>query len=234
MAFLKDETVGEGESVPPSTRFTKTWRIQNIGEHLVSLEFQSEVLNIAEQLQHVQYFQRIGAWHHGIPRTCRYYHWACKLMWFCDQQGHSLSGWAHNQFPCSLHSSANRAIWYQTIIGCVPWILAGHFYHRSHVPDGHILGLTTPRIMHMASALTYWDGVTHIWIFKLNNIGSDNGLSPDQCQAIIWTIAGILSICTLGTSVSEILAKFIHFHSQKSIWECCLRNGGNYVSSSMC
>ena len=61
MAFLKDETVGEGESVPPSTRFTKTWRIQNIGEHLVSLEFQSEVLNIAEQVQHVQYFQRIGA-----------------------------------------------------------------------------------------------------------------------------------------------------------------------------
>ena len=31
MVFLKDETIGEGEAVPPSTRFIKTWRIQNTG-----------------------------------------------------------------------------------------------------------------------------------------------------------------------------------------------------------
>ena len=31
MAFVKDVTIGEGESVPPGTRFVKTWRIQNIG-----------------------------------------------------------------------------------------------------------------------------------------------------------------------------------------------------------
>lgn len=32
MTFVKDITIGEGESVPPSTRFIKTWRIQNTGD----------------------------------------------------------------------------------------------------------------------------------------------------------------------------------------------------------
>ncbi|VDN51592.1 unnamed protein product [Dracunculus medinensis] len=31
MLFIKDITIGEGESVPPSTRFTKTWRVKNTG-----------------------------------------------------------------------------------------------------------------------------------------------------------------------------------------------------------
>ena len=35
MAFVKDVTIGEGESVPPATRFVKTWRIQNIGKFIV-------------------------------------------------------------------------------------------------------------------------------------------------------------------------------------------------------
>ncbi|GAB1602857.1 protein ILRUN-like [Argonauta hians] len=33
MAFVKDVTVGEGESVPPNTKFTKTWRLQNSGDN---------------------------------------------------------------------------------------------------------------------------------------------------------------------------------------------------------
>ena len=36
--------------------------------------------------------------------------------------------------------------------------------------------------------------VTHIWLRNLTIIGSDNGLSPGQRQAIIWTNAGILLI----------------------------------------
>lgn len=31
MAFIRDVTIGEGESVPPNTAFVKTWRIQNNG-----------------------------------------------------------------------------------------------------------------------------------------------------------------------------------------------------------
>jgi len=32
MAFVRDVTIGEGESVPPDTAFLKTWRIQNTGD----------------------------------------------------------------------------------------------------------------------------------------------------------------------------------------------------------
>ena len=49
--------------------------------------------------------------------------------------------------------------------------------------------------------------MTHICVSKLTIIGSDNGLSPRQHQAIIWTNAGILLIETLGTNFSEILIR---------------------------
>ncbi len=31
MTFVKDVTIGEGESVPPDTEFVKTWKVQNTG-----------------------------------------------------------------------------------------------------------------------------------------------------------------------------------------------------------
>ena len=45
--------------------------------------------------------------------------------------------------------------------------------------------------------------MTHICVSKLTIIGSDNGLSPGQHQAIIWTNAGILLIGPLGTNFNE-------------------------------
>ena len=53
--------------------------------------------------------------------------------------------------------------------------------------------------------LTHWGRATHICVGKLTIIGSDNGLSPGQHQAIIWTNARILLIGPLGTNFSEIL-----------------------------
>ena len=53
--------------------------------------------------------------------------------------------------------------------------------------------------------LTHWGRVTYICVGKLTIIGSDNGLSPAQRRAIIWTNAGILLIGLLGTNCSEIL-----------------------------
>ena len=53
--------------------------------------------------------------------------------------------------------------------------------------------------------LTHWGRVTHICVVKLTIIGSDNGLSPRRCQAIIWTNAGIVSIGPLGTNFIGIL-----------------------------
>ena len=40
--------------------------------------------------------------------------------------------------------------------------------------------------------LIHWGRVAHICISKLTITGSDNGSSPGQHQAIIWTSAGIL------------------------------------------
>ena len=51
--------------------------------------------------------------------------------------------------------------------------------------------------------LTYWGRVTQICVGKLITIGSDNGLSPDWRQAIIWTNAVLLSIGPLRTYFSE-------------------------------
>ena len=63
--------------------------------------------------------------------------------------------------------------------------------------------------------LTHWGRVTHICVGKSTIIGSDNGLSPDRRQAIIWTNVGILLIRPLGTYFSEILTGIQTFSFNK-------------------
>ena len=65
------------------------------------------------------------------------------------------------------------------------------------------------------SVLTHWGRVTHINVSKLTTIGSDNGLLPDWCQAIIWTNAGILLAGHLGTYFCEILTEIHTFSFKK-------------------
>ena len=67
----------------------------------------------------------------------------------------------------------------------------------------------------MNITLTHWGRVTHICVRKLTIIASDNGLSPDRRQAIIWTNAGILLIGCLGTNFSEILIEILTFSFKK-------------------
>ena len=69
---------------------------------------------------------------------------------------------------------------------------------------------------------------------KFTIIGSDNGLSPIQREAIIWTNAGILLIRNLGTNLSEILIQIHIFSNKKMHWKCRLENGDHIVSASMC
>ena len=92
-----------------------------------------------------------------------------------------------------------------------------------------------------AHILTHWGRVTHICVSKLTIIGSDNGLSPERRQAIIWTNAGILLIGPLGTNFGEILIEIQTFSLKKirlkmSSAKCCsfcldlnvlITNGGN-------
>ena len=51
----------------------------------------------------------------------------------------------------------------------------------------------------------------HIYAWNLAIIGSDNGLSPVQRQAIIWTNDAILWIRPQGTYFSEIVVKIQKF-----------------------
>ena len=63
--------------------------------------------------------------------------------------------------------------------------------------------------------LTHWGRATHMCVGNLTIIGSDNGLSPERRQAIIWTNAGILLIGPLGTNFSEILIEILTFSFKK-------------------
>ena len=63
--------------------------------------------------------------------------------------------------------------------------------------------------------LTHWGQVTHICISKLIIIGSDNGLLPGRCHAIIWTNVGVLLIGPLGTNFSEMLIEIEAFSFKK-------------------
>ena len=60
--------------------------------------------------------------------------------------------------------------------------------------------------------LTHWGRVTHICVSRLTITGSDNGLSPGLCQAIIWTSAGILLI---GPNFSENSIEILSFSFTK-------------------
>ncbi|XP_048878247.1 protein ILRUN-like isoform X2 [Brienomyrus brachyistius] len=51
MSFVEDVTIGEGESVPPDTQFTKTWRIQNTDVIWVILSVEvGGLLGVTQQL----------------------------------------------------------------------------------------------------------------------------------------------------------------------------------------
>ena len=63
--------------------------------------------------------------------------------------------------------------------------------------------------------LTHWGRVKHICIGNLTIIGSENGLSPGERKAIIWTSAIILLIESLGTNFSEILIEIQTFSFKK-------------------
>ena len=76
------------------------------------------------------------------------------------------------------------------------------------------------------SVLTHRGRVTHICVGKLTIIGSDNSLSLERRQVIIWTNAAILLIGPLGTNFSEIFIEIQTFSLKKirlkmSPAKCC-------------
>ena len=86
-----------------------------------------------------------------------------------------------------------------------------HFYHNKP----NTTRINSGFFQYYPKVLTHWGRVTHICVSKLAIIGSDNGLSPGQRQAITWTNVGILLIRPLGTNFSEILIKILTFSFKK-------------------
>ena len=97
-------------------------------------------------------------------------------------------------------------------------------YHKLwEIVNALVAGVPTELNIQMSAStpprppLTHWGRVTHICVSKLIMIGSDNGLSPDRRQAIIWTNAGLLLIGPLGTNVSDILIEILEFSFKKML-----------------
>ena len=67
--------------------------------------------------------------------------------------------------------------------------------------------------------LTYWGRVTHICVNKLTIIGSDNDLSFDWRQAIIWTNAGKMDNWTLGNKRQWNLNRNSYISIQENVFE---------------
>ena len=70
--------------------------------------------------------------------------------------------------------------------------------------------------------------MTHICVSNLAITGSDNGLSPDRRQPIVWTNAGILLIELLGTNFIEILVKIYKFSLMKMHFKLSLSGEPDY------
>ena len=96
---------------------------------------------------------------------------------------------------------------------CVNWHVHSFENHDSNI----IFNVNPPNFSRLAVeiTLTHWGQVTHICVGKLTIIASDNGLSPERRQTIIWTNAGILLIGPLGTNFSEILIEIQTFSFKK-------------------
>ena len=95
-------------------------------------------------------------------------------------------------------------------------VMANHLFGTKPLPYNTDLFVIPANLNNNAVVfLTHWGRVTHLCIRKLSIIGSDNGLSPGRCQAIIWNNARILLIWTLGTNFSEISCKIHAFSFKK-------------------
>ena len=102
---------------------------------------------------------------------------------------------------------------------CIPITVFYGCLYASNIDYCFVARITahifSPRTNAIRRTLIHWGRVTHICVSKLTIIGSDNGLSPDQRQAIIWTNDGIVLIGPLGTNFSEISIEILTFSFKK-------------------
>ena len=88
--------------------------------------------------------------------------------------------------------------------------------------------------VHNACVLTHWGRVTHNCVGELTIIGSDNGLSPERRQAIIWANAGILLIEPLGTKLQSNLNRNWNIFIQENVFQNVVWKMSAILSRSQC
>ena len=127
--------------------------------------------------------------------------WKLLLNWW----HHWNSWWPGGHLNIKMPSYQYRTSHYRDKMVWWLYYLCLSIYNRNPSTGKHSL----------INILTHWGRVTHVCVSKLTIIGSDNGLSPDRRQAIIWTNAGILLHGPLGTNFSEILIEILTFSFKK-------------------
>ena len=128
---------------------------------------------------------------------------------------------------CQVH----KVIYFPSLHGtctCIPDIFVWKrtaFYTPGHQSQTKIWIAWLSTLPSKWDTFTHWGRMTHIWFGNLTIIGSDNGLSPDRRQALIWANAGILLIGPWGTNVNEIvigiqtfLFKKMHLKMSSAKW----------------
>ena len=137
-------------------------------------------------------------------------------------------GFGHETMVCTVCLSI--------FLSLLSLLLSLSFGKQTYVSGRNVLGKCC---VESRNSLTHWGRVTHICVGKLIIIGSDNGLSLERRQAIIWINAGILLIGPLGTNFSEILIEIQTFSLKKmrlkmSSAKCCsFRPGLNVLNSTI-
>ena len=111
--------------------------------------------------------------------------------------------------------------------------ISSKFFAQNLKYIGIVLGTKITRRYAQLQHITHWGGVTHKCVGKLTIIGSDNGLSPERRQAIIWTNAVILLVQPLGTIFSEILIR-IQIFSLKNALENVVCEMASILSRPQC
>ena len=111
------------------------------------------------------------------------------------------------------------------------YIIAFNMSNLIHKSMLRIFAVSNKNVL---NTLTHWGRVTHICVSNLTIIGSDNGLSPDRRQAIIWTNSGILLTGPLGTNFSEILIQNSKSFIQENAFESVVCEMAAILSRPQC
>ena len=122
--------------------------------------------------------------------------------------------WYLNPSPCAVIIEQEISILWKGK-HCLSSVVLCWFYLTPYHLGWVSLNQLPPFWVFFTFFLTHWGRVTHICVSKLTIIGSDNGLSPDRRQAIIWTNVGLLLIGPLRTNFSEILIEILTFSFKK-------------------